>query len=373
MPVRGGADLRILAVTKALARFARVGVVALSPRPGRPPAHVDLWRAADSALPAAATSLRQIVACPEDPFAQIADPDRVRVVRAAVEDFAPTVVVSYRLRAWRVAAEALAGSSVPMVADLDEAIARAVRAAQIGVERDPGARVRVWATRAQETYERIVVDGASAVWVSSAADAAELGRFADPRRVRVVPNVVDVEDYAVTGVDRRARTVVFPAMFGYPPNEDAARVLLDDIAPRLPGWTVLLAGSFIPPWLRERAGPGVEVVGPVDRMADHLAASAAAVVPLRAGTGTRLKILECLATSTPVVSTPIGAEGLDLEPGRHFLAAQTPAQFVDAVRRLDDDPALVRRLTSAGLARVRARHGVDALVPVLVDAVAGVG
>ena len=86
-------------------------------------------------------------------------------------------------------------------------------------------------------------------------DAAELGRFADPRRVRVVPNVVDVEDYAVTGVDRRARTVVFPAMFGYPPNEDAARVLLDDIAPRLPGWTVLLAGSFIPPWLRERAGP----------------------------------------------------------------------------------------------------------------------
>lgn len=124
-------------------------------------------------------------------------------------------------------------------------------------------------------------------------------------------------------------------------------------------------GSWIPDWLTARAGAMVTVNGPVDDMAAQLAASTVAVVPLRSGTGTRLKILECLAASTPVVSTAVGVEDLDLEPDRHYLRAESASEFAVAIRRLVDEPDLAASLADAGLVRVRERHSVEALVPVL--------
>jgi len=98
------------------------------------------------------------------------------------------------------------------------------------------------------------------------------------------------------------------------------------------------------------------VTGTVDDVRPHVAGAAACIVPLRVGGGTRLKIFEALAMGKPVVSTGVGAEGLSLTPGEHYLAADGPGEFAGAVVRLLRDPGLRRRLGAAGRDLVAARY-----------------
>jgi polysaccharide biosynthesis protein PslH len=94
----------------------------------------------------------------------------------------------------------------------------------------------------------------------------------------------------------------------------------------------------------------------VPEMEPELARADIAVVPLRIGSGTRLKILESFAHRIPVVSTTIGADGLDVEDGVHLLLADRPEEFARACRRLIEDQALVRRLVDAAEQRYLERY-----------------
>jgi glycosyltransferase involved in cell wall biosynthesis len=100
----------------------------------------------------------------------------------------------------------------------------------------------------------------------------------------------------------------------------------------------------------------VTIVGPVDDLRPHLAAASAVVVPLRLGSGTRLKILEAWAMARPVVSTTLGAEGLDAVPGRHLLVADDPADFARSVLRILGEPGLGDELGREGRALVSERY-----------------
>ena len=92
------------------------------------------------------------------------------------------------------------------------------------------------------------------------------------------------------------------------------------------------------------AGPRVEIVGFVEDLRPHLASAAVLVVPLRLGGGTRLKIVEGMAMGKAIVSTALGAEGIEALPERDILMADEPASFAASVVRLLDDPALAARL-----------------------------
>jgi len=92
----------------------------------------------------------------------------------------------------------------------------------------------------------------------------------------------------------------------------------------------------------------VELRGPVTDAVAELAAAKVAVVPLLAGSGTRVKILEAWAAATPVVSTSIGCEGLPVTPGRHLLVADEPAEFAEAVSALLASERLRRQIGRAG-------------------------
>jgi glycosyltransferase involved in cell wall biosynthesis len=94
--------------------------------------------------------------------------------------------------------------------------------------------------------------------------------------------------------------------------------------------------------------PNVEVTGTVPDLRPYYREAFAAVVPLKTGGGTRLKILEALAAGVPVVSTAVGAEGLAVVHGEHIMIAESPAQWSDALRRLATDPACARSLIQAG-------------------------
>ena len=116
---------------------------------------------------------------------------------------------------------------------------------------------------------------------------------------------------------------------------------------QLPGAQIRLVGTTSPEVEKRHRPPSVIVAGRVPEMEPELARADIAVVPLRVGSGTRLKILESFAHRIPVVSTTIGADGLDVENGVHLLLADRPDEFAHACRRLIEDQALALRLVDA--------------------------
>jgi glycosyltransferase involved in cell wall biosynthesis len=108
-----------------------------------------------------------------------------------------------------------------------------------------------------------------------------------------------------------------------------------------------------------RNAPGVDLIGEVADVAPYYRRAGVFVCPLREGSGTRLKILESMALGNPVVSTRIGAEGIQAKPGRDLLIADAPEDFADAVVDLSTHPARFDRIRHHGRALVEARYDWD--------------
>lgn len=180
-------------------------------------------------------------------------------------------------------------------------------------------------------------------------------------RAASIPTGVDTNYFAPNGHAERADRLVFSGSMDWHPNEDAVLHFADAILPRIraeiPGVTLTVVGRNPTARLREIAlRAEIIVTGTVDDVRPSIAEAAVYVVPLRAGGGTRLKIFEALAMAKPVVSTTVGAEGLALEPGRHFVAADDPRDFAEAVVGLLRDPQRRTALGQAGRDLVEAYY-----------------
>jgi glycosyltransferase involved in cell wall biosynthesis len=145
--------------------------------------------------------------------------------------------------------------------------------------------------------------------------------------------------------------VLLQGSLRYAPNIDGADWLVGDIGPllrhRIPNVQIRLVGRATAGVERHNHPPQVVVTGQVPDMEPELERADLAVVPLRIGSGTRLKILESFAHRIPVVSTRLGADGLDVEDGVHLLLADDAEAFADACQRLLTDPELRQRLVNA--------------------------
>jgi glycosyltransferase involved in cell wall biosynthesis len=209
--------------------------------------------------------------------------------------------------------------------------------------------------------ERQWLSAVEAVVVMSDTDRRAALRMAPNARVCTVENGVDTDEYE-TGVDgHRDRSVVFTGSLGYPPNADGVMYFLDEVWPCVrqaaPDAVCVIVGRDPFPSLLARHGKnGVMVTGPVEDVRPYLARAGAVVVPLRAGGGTRLKILEAMAAGAAIVSTRLGAEGLDVESGRELLIADEPAAFARATIQLLTDGALRRRFGIAARRRAEERY-----------------
>jgi glycosyltransferase involved in cell wall biosynthesis len=187
---------------------------------------------------------------------------------------------------------------------------------------------------------------ADGVYLCSAADERRLLDQVPGVRTAVIPNAADVEYYQPRPTDPRpdGRTVVFFGLLSYAPNLDGVIHFVRGIWPRIaeahPDACLKIVGGRPPPSLLALAGPRVELTGFVPDLRPHLAAAAAVVVPLRLGGGTRLKIVEAMAMGKAIVSTTLGAEGIEAIPGRDLLIEDQPAAFADAVNRLLAEPSL---------------------------------
>jgi sugar transferase (PEP-CTERM/EpsH1 system associated) len=152
----------------------------------------------------------------------------------------------------------------------------------------------------------------------------------------VVPNGVDCAYFQPTQARSDAPVLLFTGNMTYPPNADAMTWFCADVFPliqeRQPAVRLLIVGRDPGPEVRflERR-PGVSVTGTVPDVRPYFAQAAVYIVPLRAGGGTRLKILEAMAMGMPVVSTPMGCE---LACGTEILVADSPAEFSETVLQL---------------------------------------
>lgn len=211
------------------------------------------------------------------------------------------------------------------------------------------------------SIERDFVEQTNQVWVCSDHDANLLQTLCKKElSVRVVPNGVDVAYYNSINLSHYSLpsnlepvpfTLIFTASFSYQPNVLAARLLLQQIYPRLqkihPNCRLLLVGINPTQDMHEAAkkDAGIVVTGKVPDIRPYLSASSIVIVPLFHGGGTRLKILEAFAAGRPVVSTSKGAEGLKVRDGEHLLLGNCPDDLVAGVCRLWSETSLGQKLT----------------------------
>lgn len=216
-----------------------------------------------------------------------------------------------------------------------------------------GATFRDW--MALLRYEVAACREAQQVHVMSAADADYLARFlADPSPLRVVANGVDCEWYRPPSPGPARSGVLFAANFYTLPNLDAFEYFVGEVWPLVrqqrEDAELAVVGAAMPPRLHEWHGrDGISMIGAVPDMRPAYHRHRLLVAPLRAGSGTRLKLLEAFAAGIAVVSTTIGAEGIECSDGEHLLIADDPAGIARAVGRLLDDDALAERLASNAL------------------------
>jgi glycosyltransferase involved in cell wall biosynthesis len=195
--------------------------------------------------------------------------------------------------------------------------------------------------------------------VCSALDKRILG---GGDRIWVVPNGIDVPtEPAWRPAEHGEPVFVFVGAMSTEANADAVRFFTGQILPRIrrviPGARAVIVGSRpAREVLALHDGQSVVVTGTVPAVEPFLQDATMSVVPIRFGGGTRIKILEALAHGVPVVSTRIGAEGLDVEDGRHLLLADSPRDFAAACVALSRDHARRAALSREGLKLAQERY-----------------
>ena len=220
-----------------------------------------------------------------------------------------------------------------------------------------GLLAKVWHNQARKMadFENGVLQLFDVIVGVSDRDAAQFRDRYGLEQCHVIPTGVDLDFFDYSPPERDAH-VVFSGSMDWLANQDAIVHFMEDIWPRIrdlePDAQMTVVGRDPPPLLVKRArerGLNWTFTGFVDDVRPHLRGAAVSVIPLRIGGGTRLKVYEAMALGTPVVSTSIGVEGLPVLPDRHYLNADTGADFADAVVCLLRDRQ--RRTTLAEQAR----------------------
>lgn len=186
-----------------------------------------------------------------------------------------------------------------------------------------------------------------AVTVVSEDERALVQRAAPPgARVEVIPNGVDtLRLRPLPDVQPQPFTLIYPGAVTFSANLDAVTYFIHDVLPLVrhtfPQARFIVTGGAGDVDISALAAqPGVTFTGYLPDVAAAVREAQAAVVPLRVGGGTRLKVLEAMALGTPVIATRKGVEGLDVRPGANILLADTPDEIADAVATLFRDSAL---------------------------------
>lgn len=219
--------------------------------------------------------------------------------------------------------------------------------------RHQAARMRAWEERVCRMVRYTIA--------VSREDASRMATMFGVSNVSDVPTGVDVEYFAPPPSSPPVADLVFVGSMDWLPNIDGMRFFVGEVLPLIrksrPDCSLAIVGRLPTPEISAYAAadPNITVTGTVPDVRPYLWGSSVSVVPLRIGGGTRLKIYEAIAAKVPVVSTAIGAEGLDIKAPEHFRLADTAQQFADACLELLNDSTGRASLASAAWATVSSR------------------
>ncbi|MGH9018594.1 MAG: glycosyltransferase [Acidimicrobiales bacterium] len=362
-PRNSGSRLRLESTLEALAACGPVDLFSAVSRErtdfAPPPDALGLARmtrvAIDDRPPAAADYARALF----EPWAPFELPRRdAASVARALDTFAAgpyDLVWYFQVRSWVLAGGPVQAHAVVDIDDLEDRKIEARLALDPGARRRGGQLRRAAArafteedARRWRQLHRRIARRVGATVVCSELDA----RRSHLRGVRVVPNGYPPPPRPL-GRDAVSSppVVVFQGTLRYPPNADAARYLVTEVGPPLrsliPDVRIRLVGRTSPAFADLDAPPAVVLAGLVPDIDDELAGADLVVIPVRYGSGTRVKILEAFAHRIPVVSTTVGAEGLDARNGHHLLVADRPEDLARACARLLTDVPLRAAMTTA--------------------------
>ena len=206
-------------------------------------------------------------------------------------------------------------------------------------------------------FEAAMYRRAVCAMTCSTVDADLVRQLCPGIQVFIVPNVVDVRDYGLES-EEEPFTIVYQGGMDWYPNRDALEYFVRQVLPlvqkQVPRVRLIAAGRNSAPEFKARFSDvtALEFTGTLADLRPVIAKAAVAVVPLRIGSGTRLKILEAGAMRKAIVSTSIGVEGLDFEAGKEILIADDPVTFARDVVELLHDPARRKVLGEAARNRV---------------------
>ena len=198
-------------------------------------------------------------------------------------------------------------------------------------------------------------------------------------KVKSLPIGVDTEYFQPLSQSPDSKRILTFGTMAWPPNADAVSYFVKEVYPlikqRVPDAQFSIVGANPPPEIQElgMADKSIEVAGFVDDIRKAAEDAAVFVVPLRVGSGMRVKILDAMAMRLPIVTTSIGYEGIGLTPGEHALVADTPTEFADAVTRLLTDAQERQRIGSAGRKLVESAYSWPLILRSLDDIISHIG
>jgi glycosyltransferase involved in cell wall biosynthesis len=226
--------------------------------------------------------------------------------------------------------------------------------------------------RASQRLEREYLERAHQVWACSGVDADHFRQSHRLSKVFVIPNAVDTESFAYSG-EAEGRNITFTGTLWYPPSAEAARLLIETsrrLRARGVKHTLYLVGQGPKRELLRQAqsNPNVVLTGSVPDVRPFLAKAAVVAVPLRAGSGTKLKLLQAMSMGKAIVTTTIGAEGLMLTDGVDAIVSDDPEEFDEQLIRLLNDPRERARLGAAARAHAVKHFSLEMLTRRVGDA-----
>ena len=372
-PPRNGGHRRLAALLETLADAYELHVVLVhrsadgstASRPAAIAATVEVARPR-SVVVAGAEMLAGLARGRPLTMAHYRRPRSRRALRAVIRDVRPDVIVA----SWLGGAALVDGlvDSRQVVLDLDNAehlrFASMARAAppprrwMLGVD---ALLIRRWMAAR--------LGGFGAVILASMVDAAACHDLAPEAHLVVAENGADLD--GAVRPDPGGGSVLLLGNLDYAPNADALQWFDGSILPSCAAVEevrVVGGGAPVAPTVDAR----IVLVGHVPDVGDELRRATVLAAPVRAGAGTRLKILEAMAAGVPVVSTTLGASGLAVRDGEHLLLADDERSFATAVDALLREPARRQRLACAARSLVQERHGWQQAMAPIVNAVAEV-
>jgi glycosyltransferase involved in cell wall biosynthesis len=213
--------------------------------------------------------------------------------------------------------------------------------------------------------ELFITRSYSIVWLASAQDGYYFRKHIiqnieeRPNRIPL-PDLKDINNPNKSDILR----ILFVGTLNYPPNEEAILYLLNKIQPEIEKrlkrpWKLCVVGRHASPLLAQllEDAARVEFFPDAERLEFFYAAAQIIIVPLRSGGGTKLKSIEAFSYRRPLVSTRHGMRGIGATAGIHYLAAETPDQFADAIALLANDPLLAERISQDGETFCRESYG----------------